>query len=232
MGVVLLVIVAAGAVAIFGYIQSEKARQARAEALERVGPKPTLAPDGDAYDDVRTLPFALFDEGERRRAGDVLAGSANDLAIRIFDYEYETTRTTTSTDANGHTQTSTTTDTTEFTCAVADLPGRWPHVRIGRESFFGTIGNALGFRDIEVPNSPEFNSAFKVRCADDSEFALRLLQPDLAQFILDAQGLKEIECNERWLLVGWERLDEEHHDALAGWVAKFRSLVPPGLLTS
>ena len=228
-GLLILGVLAVGAIAVFGYIQSEKARQARAEALEQVGPKPTLAPDGDAYDDVRTLPFALFELGDRRRTGDVLAGSANDLAISIFDYEYETTRTTTSTDANGNSQTSTTTDTTEFTCAVADMPGYGPHVRIGPESFFGTIGNALGLKDIQVPNAPEFNGAFKVRCADDSDFALRLLQPELAQFILDAQGLKEIECNDRWLLVAWEPLDEEHHDALAGWVAKFRSLVPPDL---
>ncbi len=166
---------AMGAFAWFSYVQAKKRR----ELLQQFA-----AGQGWTYlarDDNWATRFAgePFDEGDNRKAQNVLQGQWRSWSMVAFDYSYETH----STDSKGHR----TTHTHSFALCGLALGGYVPEVELTPESMFGRLGTALGMQDIEL-ESEDFNRRYRVR-SDNPKFAYDVLPPRTMEALLGRPAL-------------------------------------------
>jgi hypothetical protein len=116
-----------------------------------------------------------FDQGDRRRARNVIRGTENGRSFVAFDYSYETH----STDSKGHRSST----THRYAVYVVPLPAYLPTLEVCPEGAFLKLADAVGLRsDIDL-ESEDFNRAFTVR-ADDRKFASDVLTPRTMQYLL------------------------------------------------
>jgi hypothetical protein len=111
--------------------------------------------------------------------------------------------------------------------AVVAVPFDAPHLQIGRDGFWASLGRVLGIRDIEV-ESPEFNDRFRVRCPDE-RFAITLLDPTLIGWLLSpASGGGQItyELRGPWMLCFGDRIDDEQLISFLTWAQGVRDALP------
>jgi hypothetical protein len=124
----------------------------------------------------RSYAFDLFSLGDGRGCENVISGAWQGVPMREADYWYYEQ----STDGEGHTSRS----YSRFSVVVVDLDGVLPVVRIERENLLSRLADHLGMSDIEF-ESEEFNRCFNVK-AKDQEFAFKLLDARMMQWLLDA----------------------------------------------
>lgn len=122
--------------------------------------------------------FHLFQQGDGRGCENVVWGSWFDLPVKETDYWYYTE----STDGRGNR----TKQYHYFSVAIVDIPAFLPWVSIGHESVLSAIAQHLGFHDITF-ESEDFNREFRVK-ARDQEFAFKLIDPRMIQWLLSTNG--------------------------------------------
>jgi len=153
-----------------------------------------------AADDPYNLPyryaFSLFGKGEGRGAENVLSGDWKGVPVIAADYWYYTE----SRDSEGRT----TRDYDHFSIVITRIEAMLPCVRIEREGVFSRLADAIGLRDIEF-ESEDFNRRFNVRC-DDREFAFKLLDARMIQWLLSESGDVCVEVNGPDVLLWCKRL--------------------------
>jgi hypothetical protein len=98
--------------------------------------------------------------------------------VKEADYWYYTT----STDSEGHTSR----HYTRYSVAVVDMDLRTPYVSINRENMLTLAADHVGLRDIDF-ESEAFNRGFNLKCSD-KEFAYKLIDARMEQFIVDTGG--------------------------------------------
>lgn len=186
--VVVVFLAIAGGLAYLSYIQAKKRREAFAAFAAHNGW--TYTPGNQALTGQwRGDPF---DQGDNRRAINVVTGDFHGRSFVAFDYSYQTHRT----DSKGKR----TTTTHEYGVVVMRMAGALPHLQVTHEGIFGgAFANALGFRDIQF-ESDQFNRAFRVK-AHDERFGHAVIHPRMMEMLL-ARGE-----------IGW-RMDG---DSLVGW---------------
>lgn len=162
------------ALAIFGWYQSHKRRNALAE---------WAAARGWTFDVARRRDFEQlypdFDclrQGSGRYAFNLLNGQQGDYACQGFDYHYETY----STDSKGNRQT----QHHYFSALVVTVDVPLKLLAIRPETVFDKVGQLLGFSDIEF-ESDRFNREFHVR-APDRRWAFDVLHQETMEFLLAA----------------------------------------------
>lgn len=172
----LLVIAIAVGIALVGY-QFYRAKKRR-EAFQSwaAGHGWTYTQQDDSF--TERFHGTPFDQGDHRRAKNVVQGQLDGRPIVAFDYSFQTH----STDSNGNT----TTQTHYFSVVATGLAASLPRLQVTKEGLFGSLGRALGFHDIELENE-EFNKRFKVKC-EDRKFAYDVLHPRMMQMLLAADG--------------------------------------------
>jgi hypothetical protein len=118
-----------------------------------------------------------FDQGDSRRARNVIRGNECGRDFVAFDYTYQTH----STDSQGR-RTST---THNFAVYVVSLPAFLPTLEVSPEGIFGKLAGAVGLTsDIDL-ESEDFNRKFTVR-AENRKFATDVLSPRTMQYLLTA----------------------------------------------
>lgn len=117
---------------------------------------------------------APFNEGDHRRARNVIIGQANGRPFAAFDYSYQTHS------SNGQGGSSTTTHH-YFVFSLA-MPTVLPMLQVTPESMFSRLGNAFGLTDIEL-ESEDFNRAYRVH-SNDPKFASDVLTPRTMEQLL------------------------------------------------
>jgi hypothetical protein len=115
-----------------------------------------------------------FDEGDHRKARNVICGTWKSRSFASFDYSYETH----SSNGNGGRSTS----VHRFTVVSLALPTDLPRLQVTPESLFSRVGHAFGMSDIDM-ESEDFNRAFRVSCPDP-KFACDVLTPRTMQLLL------------------------------------------------
>ena len=125
------------------------------------------------------LPFDLFSRGDGRGSENVAWGTKDGLDTKVFEYWFYDTQT----DDEGDTSE----DYSYFSCALLPAPVFCPHTTIGPEGFFGRVGRALGFHDIEF-ESEDFNRNMKVKSAE----------PKFANYLVDARMMEGLLGNKGW----------------------------------
>jgi hypothetical protein len=171
-----------------------------------------------AADGLDTLqePFDLFTTGDDRGIDDIVWGTdADGVPVRLFDFWYMVRH------HNGRT---TTEEYHRFTCVLAELGTRWPHLIVRPESALHGIRDALGFPDIQL-ESDEFNRRFDVRCTD-ARFASAFLDPRMMQFLLGSASDVRLEVGGTWLLTTVNRVDIDDLTRLLAFAHDVRAQIP------
>lgn len=172
-GFVLIIVAIAAVVACLAIIsyQANKARMATLAAWAGGNAFSYVEEDDAAWRISERFPF---NEGDSRRARDVLTGTRSGRLVNAFDYSFETE----STDSQGHTSTT----THRFAVVAIGLPCPLPEMEVTQEGLLGRIGHPFG-GDIEL-ESDDFNRRYRVR-ADDEKLAVDVLTPVTMQALLD-----------------------------------------------
>lgn len=212
----LVLFVVAGAAAITFYVVMQRRERRRREAA--LAHARSLGYEMDlATKEPPPLGFDLLDQGHAKQVTyhTWRPGSADS----VFQYQYTT--------GSGKDQ-----QTHRRTAALIEVPFRAPHLRIGPEGFWSTLGRAIGIRDIEI-ESPAFNDRYRVRC-DDERFAITLLDPDMIAWMLSPAsggGSVRFEIGGRYLLCWGDRIEDELLIPFLEWAQGARSHLPT-VLTS
>jgi hypothetical protein len=156
--------------------------------------------------------FDLFDIGSSRRVShQIWRDGSHDSA---FQYRYTT--------GSGDDK-----RTHRRSCVLVAVPFTAPHLRIGPEGFWTSLGRKIGLRDVEI-ESPQFNDRYRVRCADE-RFAVTLLDQPMIAWMLSPHsggGSVKFEFLGPWMLC-WG--DDVGFDALFGfleWAQHARGILP------
>jgi len=187
-------------IAVVAFLQWQ-AKQRRREAVHEWAVR-----NGFAYsvDDPIGIPqrfssFGFMNRGEGRGCENVLQGTWQDLPVIEADYWTYTT----STDSEGRTSR----DYDHFSIVIVEIAAWLPGVTIERENVLTRLADHVGFRDIEF-ELEEFNRRFNVKC-QDREFAYKLLDARMMQYLLDKAGQVCVEVNGGHALVWQKRIGVE-----------------------
>lgn len=215
MGQLIFFIVFAAGAGAFAYyaFQAEKKRRAAAVALARQRGYEIHVEDKDPP----PLGFDLFQLGHGRKVSyHIWWPGSPDSA---FQYRY-----TTGSGKNKQTH--------HRSCALVQVPFTAPHLKIGPEGFWSSVGKMVGVRDIEV-ESPEFNHRYRVACADE-RFAITLLDQQMIAWMLSpnsGRGTVTFEVGGRWLLCWGDDVPFEQLFGYLAWAQHVREVLPD-VLTS
>ncbi len=205
--VLVLVVVAFGALAVVVANRMSKARDAHArQVAARAGlliNTGRLDPPDERFD--------VFTTGHSRRAQYLMWKRDDPHEASVFQYQY----TTGSGDDSR---------TFRYTCAYLGTGLNAPLTRIGPEGFFSGLLRAVGLRDIEV-ESPTFNSQYRVRCADD-RFAITLLEPLMVGWFLERGNKLSYQLSHDRAIVVSTQLDIELLPGFLDFAGEFAAHLP------
>jgi hypothetical protein len=211
--IVVVLVVAVGIAVVYALHRYEQQQRAAAIALAHQRGYQIEVADKPPPD----LPFDVFEIGGSRRVSyQIWRPGSHDSA---FQYRY-----TTGSGKNKQTH--------QRSCTLVEVPFDAPHLVIGPEGFWSGIGKMIGIRDIEV-ESPQFNSRYRVRCADE-RFAITLLDAPMIAWMLTPQsggGTVTFELGGRWMLCWGDRLEFAQLFGFLEWAQHARTNLP-AVLTS
>jgi hypothetical protein len=211
-GIFVLFAVAAIAIAVGSYVL----RQRRRDDLKAFAGRFGLTYSQDDPYDLTSLPFLLLQKGDGRGCENVMSGSFQGVMVKQADYWYFDR----STDSKGHT----TKTYHRYSIVVADIALSTPFVSVSKENLFTMAADHLGLRDIEF-ESEAFNREFNVK-APDKEFAFKLIDARMEQFILDTGGSFAFEFLGPSLLVSCHKLSPAELVPLFGTAKGFVDHIP------
>ena len=173
MGVFLLFLLVAVVIGVGVYFNYKREQKRRALLTEwAAANKWTLLDEDDQW--CSRWQGNPFNEGDHRRARNVLTGTWKGKPFVSFDYSFQTH----TSDGKGGTST----QTHHYAVSAVSLPAYLPRLQVTPESLLTRFGNAVGFADIEL-ESEDFNRAFRVH-ANDPKFASDVLTARTMQLLL------------------------------------------------
>ena len=203
--------------AIGSYVTSQ-IRKKRARAVAALAQRIGFSFTAEDYDEcVVHMPFALFSKGERRRVELMVSGTHESLPLQMFDYWYY--------EQSGRSGTY-----HRFTCALLTIPAACPELQVSHEDFVTRLGEHLGLHDVTLEYD-DFNKRFRVKC-NDQKFAFALLDGEMMQWLLGADGFATFEVIGPWVLLACAKLDPAKWLDLGTWLTQFHSHVPPVVYTA
>jgi hypothetical protein len=174
-------------------------------------------------DDPYGLPahdFGLLREGNRRGCQNVLSGRWEDLPVKEADYWYGTGN---SFSDKGYRR--------DFSIVIADLAVTMPNISVVPYALLGEkqlvtwhVGRRPGSHGIRF-GSPDFDRKFKVT-ASDKEFAARLIDPAMIQWLLSTGGQFGFVIQGSELLVSCDQLPATGLVPLFGAAKSFTDHIP------
>ncbi len=172
MGVVLFIVLGAGAVlavAYFTYLAKKRRQQGLALAARQLGLEFSLV---DAFNTLGE-PFQLFRKGDGRGVENIMWGTWQGMELHEFDYwYYEQT-------SNGKTTSRT---YYRFNCVMCPIQASCAHLKIDHENLFTRIADALSFHDIEF-ESEDFDRKYNVK-SPDKKFAIDFVDARMIQWLM------------------------------------------------
>jgi hypothetical protein len=169
----------------------------------------------DPYD-LLGYDFKLLRQGDGRGCENVLAGAWQGVPIKEADYWYYTE----STDGEGHR----TKSYKYFSVVIADVGCSTPYVSVAKESLFTRMADHMGFRDIDF-ESEDFNREFNVK-SEDREFAFKLIDARMMQFLMDSGGKFGFEVRGPTVLTYCHRMRPPELVPLFGTAKGFNDHIP------
>ena len=209
-----------GVVAV-GLIRRSRGRRGRRLALARVaGQYGMQYSDDDPYG-LSAHDFGLLREGSRRGCQNVLSGRWQDLPVKEADYWYGTGGGT----SYGYRR--------DFSIVIAELAATMPGISVVPYALLGKkqlretrhAGHRRGSHGIRS-GSEDFDRKFKVT-ASDKEFAARLIDPAMIQWLLSTGGQFGFVIQGSALLVSCDQLPATGLVPLFDAAKSFTDQIPP-----
>lgn len=191
-------------------------RQQRREDIAMWAIREGLAYSHGDTTGICDLDFHLFSKGDGRGCDNVVTGTWHGLDIRLADYWYYDENT----DSEGRTSRS----YHRYSIVVTPVSAFLPGVRIEKENVLTRLADHVGLRDIEF-ESEEFNHRFNVK-ATDREFAFKLLDARMLQWLLRTEGSHCYEVYGQWLLAYCDRLPPTELPSLVFAAKGFLERIP------
>ncbi|MDD2805185.1 MAG: hypothetical protein PHV33_06490 [Elusimicrobiales bacterium] len=133
-------------------------------------------PGGPGQYELEATGLELFRLGRGRKASNLIKVRAGADYLSVFDYRYTT-------GGGKHSQTHT------FTLAlIGGLRSQVPQFELKPENFLYKIGEAIGFKDIDLPAFPEFSDKYRLTGPDEAAVHL-FFTPRRAAWFEANQGL-------------------------------------------
>jgi len=188
-------------------VHTWRANRRRVEELALWGMQRDFEFSHEDSNDLDRLDFHLFTLGDGRGCENVLTGRWEDMPVTLADYwYYDEDKSNGRSSRTYH----------RFSVMLATIAAALPHVRIGHENAFSRLVDKLGFDDVQF-ESEQFNRRFRVH-ADDKQFAYKLLDARMIEWLLATAGPHCYEVHGQWVLVHSKRLPP----------AKLTTLLPAG----
>ena len=212
MGFLVIVIIAAAAIAIAIYVNLAAKRRVQALAalaasngLEFNEEDPFNLPD-------RLAGISQFNQGNSRKASNVIHGTYAGRDVLLFDYQY-----TTGSGKNRHTH--------RLSACLEPAGVPLPALLIRPETFLDKAAAFVGFEDIDF-ESDEFSRKFFVK-GPDKKFAYDVCNPQMMSWLLANAGNFSIEIIDSGLVLmnGSTWSPEDFQSALC-FSARFWELIP------
>lgn len=165
---------------------SEKRRR---EELARLAAMQGLqySPDGPDVYALENTGLEIFGHGRGRRARNLIVLPSRAGEISFFDYSYST----------GHGKSRT---THAYTLALVACGGKpVPHFDLKPENFLHKIGEAIGFKDIDLPGFPVFSDKYRLTGPDEAS-VLGFFSPQRVVWLENRLGLR-VQGAPGWLLL-------------------------------
>jgi hypothetical protein len=115
----------------------------------------------------------LFNQGDSRKAYDLLYGEKDGTDVLLFAYKY--------TIGSGKNS-----STYYLSVCILTFDVRFPYLIIRPEGFFDKVASFVGFDDIDF-ESAEFSRKFFVKSAN-RKFAYDIVHPQMMEFLLSVEG--------------------------------------------
>ena len=161
------------------------------------------------------LDFKLFDRGDGRGWENVVAGTWEGLEVRVADYWYY---------EESHSDNGPSRSYSRFSIVLAAVDAWLPPVQVTKENVLTRLADHLAMRDLEL-ESEEFNRTFNVK-ASDREFAFKLLDARMLEWLLHTAGPHCYEVSGPWVLGYCKRLPVAQVPTLLYAVKGFIGQVP------
>jgi hypothetical protein len=211
--VIILVLLVGGAVAFGSYWLKKKRRDELALFAKQY--RLSYSKE-DPFGLLVMYPFELFARGDGRGCENVLSGTWQGLIVKETDYWYYDE----STDSKGNR----TKSYHHFSALIIDLGLRGPYLTVAKENILTMLADHVGLKDIEF-ESEQFNREFNVKCAD-KEFAFKLIDARMEQFLLGTGGAFTVEFAGSSALVYCKRLSPLELVPLFGAAKGFVDHIP------
>ena len=213
----LVVLVAIVAVGLAAFALQYQARQARARAAAALAQRVGFTFAAADTAGIPDLPFPFFRLGRGRKAQLVLTGTHNQLPLQLFDYQY-------------YVDTGRSREYHRFTCALLTIPAACPLLRLSHENVLTKLEDHLTHHDVKLEYD-DFNQRFLVQC-EDQKFAFALLDGEMMQWLLAADGFQRVEIVGPWILLVRQRLAPASWLDLGTWLDAFHAHIPPIVYSS
>jgi len=212
--VIFIFIAVFAVVAVLGYINSLKRREAMAAVAARLGLHFSPGKDRDMARRYRFLD--KLRRGSQRYAYNILSGRHRENEVLLFDYHYKT-----GSGKNTHHH--------HLSFFILRLQVSFPELIIAPEGIFSKIAQAVGYDDIDF-ESHEFSRKFCVR-SKDKKFAYDVCNARMIEYILSNTDLS-IEIEDKVLAISFDsRLAPEQIEPNLNRLITVRSLLPDYLFT-
>jgi len=151
----------------------------RKKDLEELAASMGLAfsPDGPDETVLAGTGLEIFRSGHSRRASNLIQVESRAGLIRFFDYRYVT--------SSGKNSQSHAFTLALIACSACDIPA----FDLKPESFIYKIGEALGFKDIDLPAFPVFSDKYRLTGPDEAAVHM-FFTPQRAAWFERNQGLR------------------------------------------
>ena len=192
---IIVVLLAVGAWG-YGIYRREKARSDRLQAVaEQLGLQFHHRGDPTVLNTFGQL--RLFSQGRGRKTRNMLSGRTRDVDFAIFGYRYTT-------GGGKHRQTH-----RQTVICIKSPQLALPEFEVRPENVFHKIGQAFGYRDLDIDSHPVFSSRYLLRGSDEAAIR-RLFVPELIAF-LESQDAVSIEAANDLLIYyrAGKRIDPE-----------------------
>jgi hypothetical protein len=177
-----------GILAVVGVIMivAHKFEKTRSEQLRAVADQLGLQfhPNGDTAVQNAIGQLRLFNQGRGRKTRNMLSGRTEDVDVAIFGYRYKT--------GGGKHQHTHQQTVISFRSPNLSLP----EFELRPEHTFHKIGQAFGYKDIDVDSHPVFSKRYVLR--GQNEAAIRdLFTPEILEFFESQKGVSIEAANDR-----------------------------------
>ncbi|MBL7661361.1 hypothetical protein JNK13_01280 [bacterium] len=180
-------IIFVGAILYYAYLTAKKRREALLAVSRQIGFQYLESDPGTFFAQLAPFQLATFGKAYSRKLFNILKGRISEGELILADYRY-----TSGSGKNKHTRNQT------IMLLQSDKLSL-PQFELRPENFFDKLADTFGFKDIDLPQHPEFSKTFLIKGAEQ-QHVQALFSPTVITYLMQNRDL-HIEGSGNQLLI-------------------------------